>query len=156
MDEIDRVCRENEIEYFLLGGSALGAVRHKGFIPWDDDMDVGMTRENYIKFEKAAGQLNPVLYFDDYKRNKNYNRPHAQVCKRGSKIIRSREYYREIADSDIFVDIFPLDCLPESEAKQKRQRKKPCASNIFKAESNASFIRETRQARFFLKKPSGQ
>ena len=47
MDEFVKFCIENNIEYFLLGGSALGAVRHKGFIPWDDDMDVGLMRKDY-------------------------------------------------------------------------------------------------------------
>lgn len=47
---IDQLCRENYIRYFLLGGSAIGAVRHKGFIPWDDDLDIVMDAENYNKF----------------------------------------------------------------------------------------------------------
>ena len=56
LKEIIRICKKENIEYFLIGGSALGAIRHEGFIPWDDDIDVGMTRENYDNFLKVAEQ----------------------------------------------------------------------------------------------------
>lgn len=54
---IDKLCRENDIDYCLMGGSALGAKRHGGFIPWDDDLDVFMTPDNYEKFRKAFNQI---------------------------------------------------------------------------------------------------
>ncbi|WP_018757166.1 LicD family protein [Paenibacillus terrigena] len=54
IDYIDGLCKKNEIQYYLIGGSALGAVRHHGFIPWDDDFDIAMTRENYFKFIKVC------------------------------------------------------------------------------------------------------
>ena len=60
MDEIHRICTNNNIEYFLDSGSALGAVRHKGFIPWDDDIDVGMIRDQYDRFvDCCKTQLSP-------------------------------------------------------------------------------------------------
>ena len=58
MKDIDKLCRKNGIEYYLFGGSAIGAVRHKGFIPWDDDLDIVMDHNNYERFiQVCRGQL---------------------------------------------------------------------------------------------------
>ena len=60
---IIKICEKLEIEYFLIGGTTLGAIRHGGFIPWDDDIDIGMTRKNYIRFLEEAPQYLPNGYF---------------------------------------------------------------------------------------------
>ncbi len=65
--ELDRICRKNNIIYQIWGGTQLGAVRHKGYIPWDDDADVVMLREEYEKFRAVADQLNPkICFFQDH------------------------------------------------------------------------------------------
>ena len=56
LKDFDELCQENSIEYFVCGGTALGGVRHDGFIPWDDDIDIGMTREHYNKFLQVAAK----------------------------------------------------------------------------------------------------
>ena len=57
MKFIDKVCRDNGITYYIMGGTALGAIRHGGFIPWDDDLDIFMTSAEYKKFEEAFNKL---------------------------------------------------------------------------------------------------
>ena len=67
MDEIDRICKKYNIKYFLAGGSMLGAARHDGFIPWDDDIDVGMLRPEYERFiEKKKKELPPNCFVQTF------------------------------------------------------------------------------------------
>lgn len=64
MRDVDALCKKNAIEYYLLGGSAIGAIRHKGFIPWDDDLDIVMSPENYDKFLRVCReQLDKEKYY---------------------------------------------------------------------------------------------
>lgn len=107
--EIKRVCEKNGIEYWLDSGTLLGAVRHKGFIPWDDDLDIGMKREDYEKFKKVAiNDLSSKYYFQDWLTDKNYGLPFAKVRKKNTLYIENKGQNSKAA-CGIYVDIFPYD-----------------------------------------------
>ena len=109
--DIDRVCRENGIEYFLDSGSCLGAIRHAGFIPWDDDMDLGMRRADYDRFLQIA----PAALGDDYVVAHPGNEPRlaGQFCKvwRCDTLFETQETVEAGLKQGIFVDVFPYDKL---------------------------------------------
>src|SRR6187549_2199267 len=70
---IDYLCEKHNIQYFLIGGSLLGAIRHKGFIPWDDDLDIGMTRENYDRFvQLGVADLPNDIFFQTHMTDSSY------------------------------------------------------------------------------------
>ncbi len=103
LDEIDRICKKNKLNYFLIGGTLLGAIRHKGFIPWDDDLDIAMPREDYELFLSIAPkELNSDYYLDDISTNKNYALIFAKVREKNSNIDHKK-------NSGLWVDIFPFD-----------------------------------------------
>ncbi len=111
--EFIRICKKHGLRYFLLGGSCLGAVRHKGFIPWDDDIDVGMPRADYDKFMEIAVKELPEYYF---LQNPD-TEPDYPMC--FAKIRDSRTTFIERSVSHlninhgIYFDIFPLDGLSD-------------------------------------------
>ncbi len=112
--EFDRVCRENKIRYVLFGGSLLGAVRHKGYIPWDDDADIGMLRQDYEKFKKHIKELNPeICYFQDHDTDPEYRWGYGKIRRTGTKYIRVGQEHLK-CKTGIFVDVFPMDDIPKS------------------------------------------
>lgn len=118
------VCEKCNIEYFLIAGSVLGAIRHDGFIPWDDDIDIGMTRDNYRRFLKEAPSLLPEGYYLQTPYNDNKN-PYfySKLRINGTKFI---EYCNRKIDMHhgVYVDIFPLDEVPDEEQLNKEQFEK--------------------------------
>jgi len=112
--ELDRVCRKNDIPYRITGGTLLGAVRHKGFIPWDDDADVNMLREDYERFKKVADQLDPeICWFQDHDTDPEYRWGYAKLRRTGTKYVRVGQEHLKCR-TGIFIDIFPLDDVPDS------------------------------------------
>lgn len=122
--EIKRVCDENGIKYFLDSGTLLGAIRHKGFIPWDDDMDMGMLREDYERFiEIAPKKLKPEYFLQTWKTDKSYPYAFAKIRKKGTVFIEAVSQ-KTNAHNEIFVDIFPYDVYPDDETVRTKLTKK--------------------------------
>lgn len=123
LEEIDRVCSENGIQYFLLGGSAIGAHFWEGIIPWDDDIDIGMTRDNYNRFLKeAASVLRPGYTLTWYGTDPHTPMYFAKVRKDNTVFLE--EYCQNIQmHHGIYVDVFPLDKVPDNRLLQHVQRK---------------------------------
>lgn len=117
LKEIKRVCAENNISFFLDSGTLLGAVRHKGMIPWDDDIDLGMLREDYEKFANLVSELDDSFFYQSWNSDPNYGLPYAKVRKKHTHFIESTN--KDSGQNDgIFVDIFPYDNYPDSRVKQ--------------------------------------
>lgn len=121
MDEIHAICEKRGIRYYLSGGTLIGAVRHNGFIPWDDDIDIYMPRPDYDKFMRIyAEEGDNILY--EHCLNTDYKYPYAKLCKKNTRLIEKGGYGG--VDMGVYLDIFPLDALGNSEAEAKKLMRK--------------------------------
>lgn len=102
--------KKNHISYYALGGTVLGAVRHKGFIPWDDDIDIGVPREDYERLQDVCSQLPPHLKFISYTVDPSYPYYIARVI--DERIIVRSDRTETYQYTGAWVDIFPLDGMP--------------------------------------------
>lgn len=113
--ELDRICRKYDINYCIYAGTMLGAVRHGGFIPWDDDIDVAMLRPEYEKFlEACRNELDPQKYFfQDYRTDKNYFWGFGKIRRIGTDYITfGREHLK--GHTGVWIDVFPMDSIPDN------------------------------------------
>ena len=120
LKEVHKICEENNIKYFLSDGTLIGAIRHQGFIPWDDDLDIGMLREDYEKFCKIAPQiLSENFILQNFQTDKGYGLQFGKV------ILKNTVWIEQVAKntnrqwSGIYIDIFPYDNITENKKMQK-------------------------------------
>lgn len=127
MDEIDRICKEDNLEYFLTAGSLLGAIRHGGIIPWDDDIDIAMPRKDFEKFiNESYKKMDNIFYLDFFNTNRKYYMLFAKVRIKGTAF--KEKNIDKDCNSGIWIDVFPLDdissCDVNKAAKTKRKLKR--------------------------------
>lgn len=122
VEEIARICELEKIEWFLVGGSVLGAVRHNGFIPWDDDIDLGMYRSDYERFIKVANKhLTDKYFLQTLKTDKGYHLGYAKLRVNNTLYIQENVKNRKMHQG-VFIDIYPIDEVPDSEKARKKQK----------------------------------
>lgn len=123
MDEVHRICEKENITYYIIAGTLLGAVRHKGFIPWDLDIDIGMPREEYEKFKVACQKhLGKNYSYLDHTNCKFFFRPHALISRNDTKLrVKYDHVNPHLLDLGVYLDVFPLDNAPNDLVQRKKQ-----------------------------------
>lgn len=121
--DVDSFCRKNGIEYFLVGGTGIGAVRHGGYIPWDDDIDIGMTRPNYDKFLSSFPGSYPNLNVYAPEIDWEYYAPYANVCDNRTILFEGANSHRH-DEIGVKIDVFPYDGVPSDMQEFEAMRKK--------------------------------
>lgn len=122
--EVVRVCDTAGIPYFIQGGTAIGAHFFEDIVPWDDDIDLGMTRENYERFLREAPTLLAEGYvLQEFTTERETPFYFAKVRKRGTRFVE-REWVGMPIEEGIYIDIFPYDLVPDNESLRRKQRAK--------------------------------
>ena len=123
LKDVVRVCDNNNIKYMISSGTLLGAVRHGGFIPWDDDIDVDMPLSDYKKFLKLAQhELGEKYFVQNYKTDKNYSEMWTHIRANGTTSMPLRECRYKI-HFGMHIDIFPLVGVSNDPKKRNKQKK---------------------------------
>lgn len=120
LKKIINVCEKNNIEYFLIGGSLIGTIRHKGFIPWDDDIDIGMTRENFDKFNSLSKEFKMPLFLQTFLTDENYPLTMTKILNTDVNLKEER-IHNPNSKFGAYIDIFPFDQMPNNSIARTTQ-----------------------------------
>lgn len=112
--EVDRICKKCGIRYNMVGGTMLGAIRHKGYIPWDDDADIGFLREEYEKFREACKTEldHDKFYIQDLRDGTGYRWGYGKLRRKGSLFVRLHQEFMPYGQ-EISIDLMPFDNVPD-------------------------------------------
>lgn len=121
---VQKICRRYNLKYYAIAGTLLGAIRHKGFIPWDDDLDIAMPRKDYQKFlEYAKKELPSNCILQTPWTDEDYFQGHAKIRMKDTTAIRQIQWKDQFKfNQGIFIDIFPLDNIPDNALLRKIHR----------------------------------
>ena len=150
LKELLPIFEKHSIPYFALGGTMLGAVRHQGFIPWDDDIDIGVPREDYDRLLSLEEELPAHLHFTSREGDPDYVYYFMRVVDERIKLRNRRFEVEEILPA--WVDIFPLDGLPNNELRRKLHEKKILFSRAVFQLSRFENIVNTKRSRPLLER----
>ena len=130
---IDAFCREHDLKYFIVDGTLLGAVRHHGFIPWDDDIDIWMPREDYDKITELLGPDSGSRYqMVNLKNASWYRYAFGKIIDTRTRLVEDNGYSAELG---VFVDVFPYDGLPG----EKEEDYAPLVNRMIALETHRGF-----------------
>ncbi len=119
--EFVKICEKLNLQYYLIGGTLLGAIRHQGFIPWDDDIDIGMPRHDYEIFVEKAGELfSDPFFLQNYRTDSYMIFPFSKLRNSNTTYIEKRSKYSKM-NQGVWIDIFPLDYYEQDNFKRKAQ-----------------------------------
>ena len=117
MLQVDRICEKYDLKYFLVWGSMLGAVRHKGFVPWDDDLDIALPREDYEKLLLHSDEFSYPYFLQTPYTDKGYFYTHAKLRNTNTTALDYPFLFQGF-NMGIFIDILPLDYISEKTGRE--------------------------------------
>lgn len=155
LDFVVSICKRNNLRYFMVGGTLLGAVRHKGFIPWDDDVDIAMPRNDYERFISIMLNTkdNNIYKICCMQENNYYSYPFCKITDARTKIIY--ENINELVyDEGLSIDVFPMDGMGNDYELAKKELIKIFRkyTNILSTRLPFKYVKREQYIKFFLKK----
>ena len=124
LQKIDEVCKKLGVDYFVYGGTLIGAIRHNGFIPWDDDIDIAMNRKDYEIFIRDAQKfLGEEFYLQSPNKDKKTPYLYSKLRLKGTKLIEF-EHHKLRIEKGIYIDIYPIDNISDNDEEYFKDHKR--------------------------------